>query len=94
MPLSHIDRIRENVNHGITAETSAASATSVATKAAQAFAATRTEGMGETSLKPLKAILETIREQADLALKQLQESDVELDAMEMRAPSALREQMT
>ena len=38
--------------------------------------------MGETSLQPLKAILETIREQADLALKQLQESDVELDAKE------------
>ncbi len=28
--------------------------------------------MAETSLKPLKAILETIREQADFALKQLQ----------------------
>jgi hypothetical protein len=49
--------------------------------------------MGETSLKPLKAILETIREQADLALKQLQDSDEELDAMEMRAPTGLREQM-
>jgi hypothetical protein len=27
--------------------------------------------MAETSLKPLKAILETIREQADFALRQL-----------------------
>ncbi len=51
MPLSHIDRILENVNHGITAETSAASATSVATKAAQAFAATRTEGYGRNVAK-------------------------------------------
>jgi hypothetical protein len=33
--------------------------------------------MGETSLKPLKAILETIREQADSALKQLQKSEEE-----------------
>jgi hypothetical protein len=33
--------------------------------------------MAETSLKPLKAILETIREQADFALKQLQESEEE-----------------
>jgi predicted Zn-ribbon and HTH transcriptional regulator len=33
--------------------------------------------MAETSLKPLKAILETIREQADFALKQLQASEEE-----------------
>jgi len=33
--------------------------------------------MGETALKPLKAILETIREQADFALKQLQKSEAE-----------------
>ena len=33
--------------------------------------------MGEASLKPLKAILETIREQADFALKQLQKSEEE-----------------
>jgi predicted Zn-ribbon and HTH transcriptional regulator len=31
--------------------------------------------MGETSLKPLKAILEAIREQADFALKQIQQSE-------------------
>jgi len=30
--------------------------------------------MAETSLKPLRAILETIRERADYALKQLQEA--------------------
>ena len=33
--------------------------------------------MGETPLKPLEAILETIREQADFALKQLQQSEEE-----------------
>ena len=33
--------------------------------------------MAETALKPLKAILETIREQADFALKQLQNSEEE-----------------
>jgi hypothetical protein len=33
--------------------------------------------MGETSLKPRKAILETVREQADFALKQLQKSEDE-----------------
>jgi|HubBroStandDraft_6_1064221.scaffolds.fasta_scaffold738326_2 hypothetical protein len=33
--------------------------------------------MGETPLKPLKAILEAIREQADFALKQLQQSEDE-----------------
>jgi hypothetical protein len=33
--------------------------------------------MAEASLKPLKAILETIREQADFALKQLQKSEEE-----------------
>ena len=31
--------------------------------------------MAETSLKPLKAILETIRDQADYALKQLQDAE-------------------
>jgi Zn finger protein HypA/HybF involved in hydrogenase expression len=36
-----------------------------------------TEFMAETSLKPLKAILETICEQADFALKQLQASEEE-----------------
>jgi hypothetical protein len=30
--------------------------------------------MAETSLKPLKAILETIRERADYALKQLEDA--------------------
>jgi hypothetical protein len=33
--------------------------------AAEAFPAAGTESMAEASLKPLKAILETIREQAD-----------------------------
>jgi hypothetical protein len=33
--------------------------------------------MGETSLKPLKAILEAIREQADFGLKELQKSEEE-----------------
>ncbi len=33
--------------------------------------------MAETPLKPLKAILERIREQADFALKQLQELEEE-----------------
>ena len=33
--------------------------------------------MAETSLEPLKAILETIREQADFALKELQKSEEE-----------------
>ena len=93
VPLSHIDRILEDVNHGITAETSAASATSIATKAHKLSQQIELKAMGETSLKPFKAILETIREQADLALKQLQDSDEELDAMEMRAPTGLREQM-
>ena len=31
--------------------------------------------MAETSLKPLKAILETIRERVDYALKQLQDAE-------------------
>ena len=31
--------------------------------------------MAETSLKPLKAILEAIREQADYALKRLQDAE-------------------
>jgi hypothetical protein len=35
------------------------------------------EFMAETSLNPLKAILETIRERADFALKQLQKSEEE-----------------
>jgi len=71
-----------SLEHGTTgtkppAETWATSDTSVATKAAQASPATRTEFMAETSLKPLKAILETIREQVDFALKQLQQSEEE-----------------
>jgi hypothetical protein len=33
--------------------------------------------MAETPLKPLKAILETIREQVDFALKYLQKSEEE-----------------
>jgi predicted Zn-ribbon and HTH transcriptional regulator len=33
--------------------------------------------MAETPLKPIKAILQKIREQADLALKQLHESEEE-----------------
>jgi hypothetical protein len=33
--------------------------------------------MAETSLKPLKAILETIRERADYALKQLEDAEAE-----------------
>jgi rubrerythrin len=33
--------------------------------------------MAETSLKPLKAILQTIRERADYALKQLQDAEEE-----------------
>ena len=41
----------------------------------EASAATRTESMAETPLKPLRAILETIREQADYALKQLQDAE-------------------
>jgi hypothetical protein len=70
------------LEHGMTgtkppAKTSATPNKSGATKATQASAATRTESMAETSLKPLKAILETIREQADFALKQLQESEEE-----------------
>lgn len=39
--------------------------------ATQASPATRTELMAETPLKPLRTILETIRKQADYALKQL-----------------------
>jgi len=52
--------------------------TSAATKATtQASTATRTQFMAEMSLKPLKAILQTIREQGDFALNQLQESEEE-----------------
>src|SRR5207253_9849324 len=51
--------------------------TSAATKAMQASPTTGTEFMAETSLKPLMAILKTIREQADFALKQLQKSEEE-----------------
>jgi hypothetical protein len=58
-------------------QTLASAYTSAATKAPQAPAATGTEFMAETSLKHLKAILETIREQADFALKQLQASEEE-----------------
>ena len=71
-----------SLEHGTTdtkssAETSETADTSGATKTTQACATTRTQSMGETSLKPLKAILETIREQADFALKQLQKSEEE-----------------
>jgi hypothetical protein len=45
-----------------------------ATQATHAGPATGTEFMAETSLKPLKAILDTIRERADYALKQLQDA--------------------
>jgi predicted Zn-ribbon and HTH transcriptional regulator len=58
-------------------KTLAASHTSAATKATQASPATGTEFMAETSLKSLKAILETIRARADFALKQLQKSEEE-----------------
>jgi predicted Zn-ribbon and HTH transcriptional regulator len=46
-------------------------------ESAQAFPTTRTEFMAEDKekLKPIKAILETIREQAAFALKQLQEAE-------------------
>ncbi|PYK10716.1 MAG: hypothetical protein DME65_09065 [Verrucomicrobia bacterium] len=57
------------------AETSATSDTAAAAKITQACATTRIQSMAETSLKPLKAILEKIREQADFALKQLQQSE-------------------
>jgi len=46
-----------------------------ATQAAQACPATRTEFMAEASTKTLKAALEAIRERADSALKQIQESE-------------------
>jgi predicted Zn-ribbon and HTH transcriptional regulator len=46
-----------------------------ATQATRAGPATGIEFMAETSLKPLKAILETIREQADYALKQLKDAE-------------------
>ena len=59
-------------------QTLATTDSSAATKATtQASAATGTQFMAETSLKPLKAILETIQEQADFALKKLQESEEE-----------------
>jgi hypothetical protein len=44
-----------------------------ATQATHAGPATGTEFMAEAPLKPLRAILETIREQANYALKQLQD---------------------
>jgi len=60
------------------AQTPASAYASAGTKATtQASAATRTESMAETSLKPLKAILEAIREQADFVIKQLQASEEE-----------------
>lgn len=46
-----------------------------ATEATQASSTTRIESMAETSPKTLKAILETIRERADYALKQLQDAE-------------------
>jgi hypothetical protein len=62
-----------SLEHGTTdtkppSETSATPDKPGATKATQASAATPTEFMAETPLKPLKAVLETIREQADFAL--------------------------
>ena len=71
-----------SLEHGTTstkppAKTSATPDKSGTTKATQASAATRTESMAEASLKPLKAILQTIREQADFGLKQLQQSEEE-----------------
>jgi hypothetical protein len=49
--------------------------------------------MGKTSLKPLKAVLETIQEQADFALKQFQKSEEEGqyggDAKTVSIPSIL-----
>jgi predicted Zn-ribbon and HTH transcriptional regulator len=71
-----------SLEHGTTdakppAETSTTPDTSAATKTTQASATTRTQSMGKTSLKPLKAVLETIREQADFALRQLQKSEEE-----------------
>jgi hypothetical protein len=55
-----------------------------ATQATQAIRATGIEPMAETSWKSLKAILETIREGADYALKQLQEAEATFDALEMQ----------
>ena len=46
-----------------------------AAETTQACSTTRTEFMAETSPKTLKAILETIWERADYALKQLQDSE-------------------
>ena len=71
-----------SLEHGTTdakppSETSATPDKPGATKATQASAATPTEFMAETPLKPLKAVLATIREQADFALKQLQKSEEE-----------------
>jgi predicted Zn-ribbon and HTH transcriptional regulator len=57
-------------------KTLAVSHTSAATKATQASSATGIEFMAETTpLTGLKAILETIRERADSALRQIQESE-------------------
>jgi hypothetical protein len=59
--------------------------------ATKAFPATGTESMAETPLKqPLKAILETIRERADCALKQLQAAD-EQRSMHWRCKECRRE---
>jgi hypothetical protein len=71
-----------SLEHGTTdakpsAETAATPDTSATTKTTQACATTRTQSVDETSLKPLKVILEAIREQADCALRQLQQSEEE-----------------
>ena len=71
-----------SLEHGTTdtklsTETSTTPDTSAAAKTSQPRATTRTQSMDETSSKPLKAILETIREQANFALRQLQRSEEE-----------------
>ena len=50
-----------------------------APQAAETFRATRIKSMAEAEekLKPIRAILEAIREKADYALKQLQEAEEE-----------------
>jgi len=56
---------------GIDAKTLAVPNASTSTDATQASAATRIESMADMSSKLVKAILETIRERAEYALKQL-----------------------
>jgi len=45
------------------------------TQATQTSPPTRTHSVAETPLKPLRTILETIRQQADYALKQLEDAE-------------------